>query len=80
MGQVGDDDMGLPADALDLLGNLLELGLRSCRDDNVRTGFRECESHRGAEPAAGTGHHCYLVVEPKSVENHVRFLPSPGEP
>ena len=80
MGEVGDDDVGAAADALDLFGDLFELGLRAGRNDHVRTGFRECQRHRGAEAAARAGHHRDLVVQPKSVQNHVRFLPSPGEP
>jgi hypothetical protein len=72
--------VGFAADALDLLGDLFELGLRSRRDDNVRTDFRECERHRRAESAAGSRHDCDLVVQPKSIEYHVRFLPSPREP
>jgi hypothetical protein len=34
----------------------------------------------GAESAARSGYHRNLVVQPKSVKNHVRSLPSPGEP
>ena len=70
MGEVGDDDVGAAADALDLLGDLFELGLRARRDDHVRTGFGECQRHRGAEPAARAGHHRDLVVQPESVEYH----------
>ena len=37
------------------------------RNDNVSTGFRECQRHRRPEPAARAGHYRYLVVQPKSV-------------
>ncbi len=80
MREVGDDDVGSAADALDLFGDLLELGLCAGRNDHVRTGFRECQGHRRPEPAARARHHRDLVVQPKSVQNHVRFLPLPGEP
>ena len=46
-------------------------GLRAGRDHHVRTGFRECERHRRAEPAARAGDYGDLIVEPESVENHV---------
>ena len=75
MREVGDDDFGAPAGGPDLLGDLLELGLRPGRNDHVRTGFRECQRHRGAQPAAGSGHHRDLVVQPKPVKNHL-CLPS----
>ena len=71
MGEVGDDDVGAAAGAADLLGDLLELRLGAGRDHHVRTGFGECQRHRGAEAAAGTGHHGDLVVEPESVQDHV---------
>ena len=71
MREVGDDDLGASAGGLDLFGDLFELGLRPGRDDHVRTGFREGQRDRGTEPAARSGHHRDLVVQPKSVKNHV---------
>jgi hypothetical protein len=71
--QVRDHNVGFAADALDLFGDLLELGLRTGRNDNVSTGFRERQRHRRSEPAARAGHYRYLVIKPKSVKNHVRF-------
>ena len=71
MSEVGDDDMGAPTDALDLLGDLFELRLGARRDDHVRTGFGECQRYRGTESATGSGHHSHLVVQPKSIEYHV---------
>ena len=79
MGEVGDDDVGAAAGGPDLLGHLVELGLRARRDDHVRAGFREGQCHRGAESAARAGDDGDLVVEPKSVENHVRLSFSPGD-
>ena len=52
-----------------------KLGLRPGRNDHVRTGFRECQRHRGTQPAARSGHHRDLVVQPKPVKNHL-CLPS----
>ncbi|GAC1397781.1 MAG: hypothetical protein NVSMB60_08200 [Mycobacterium sp.] len=80
MRQVGDHDLGLAAEGPNLLGDLLELRLRPGRNDHVRTDFRECQRHRGAQPAACSGHHSDLVVQPKSVKNHLCLPPSPGEP
>jgi hypothetical protein len=70
MREVGDDDFSAPPSGLDLFGHFLELGLRPGRNDHVRTGFRECQRHRGTQPAARSGHHRDLVVQPKSVKNH----------
>jgi hypothetical protein len=78
VGEVGDHDVGFAADAFDLPGDVLELRLCARRDHHVRTGFRERQRHRGAESAARSGHHRDLVVEPKSVQDHVVPLLSSG--
>ena len=75
MREVGDDDFGASAGDPDLFGDFLELGLRPGRNDHVRTGFRKCQRHRRAQPAARSGHHRDLVVQPKPVKNHF-CLPS----
>ncbi|GAT12816.1 uncharacterized protein RMCN_5949 [Mycolicibacterium novocastrense] len=80
MGEVGDHDVRLATDALDLLGDFLELGLCARRDHHVRTGFGECERHRGTQAATGAGDHSDLIVEPESVKNHVSNPSLAGEP
>jgi hypothetical protein len=75
LGVLSDDDVRSAADPSDLLGHLIELRLRACRDHHVRTGFGERQCHRGAESAARSGHHRDLIVELEPVENHV-FLAS----
>ena len=80
MGEVGDDDFGTSACGLDLFGDFLELDLRPGRNDHVRTGFREGQRHRRAQPAARSCHHRDLVVQPKPVKNHLCLPSLAGEP
>ena len=75
MREVGDDDVGAPADRRDLLGDGLQLGLGARGDDDVGADFGECEGDRRAEAAAGTGDDCDLVVKSELVEDHVSLFP-----
>ena len=74
------DDFGTSACGLDLFGDFLELDLRPGRNDHVCTGFRECQRHCCAQPAARSGHHRDLAVQPKPVKNHLCLPSLAGEP